>query len=290
MDTRTDELVSRYTKDVGADQLRAKTGLPISTYFSGLKLRWILDNVPGAREKAEAGDALFGTIDTWLVWNLTGGTDGGIHITDLTNASRTQLMDLSTLQWDEDILRLFDIPSACLPEIRSSSEVYGEITLPSLSGVKLAGILGDQQAALFGQACLEPGEAKNTYGTGCFMLMNTGEKLVPLNYGLLTTVAYKLDGAKPVYALEGSIAITGARCNGCATTSASSRTAATSKHWRAPWRTMATSILFQPFPASLHRIGRIQRAVSLLASPASPTRGTLPGRPGSERLSGARSA
>ena len=210
MDTRTDELVSRYTKDGGADQLRAKTGLPISTYFSGLKLRWILDNVPGAREKAAAGDALFGTIDTWLVWNLTGGTDGGIHITDVTNASRTQLMDLSTLQWDEDILRLFDIPSACLPEIRSSSEVYGEITLPSLSGVKLAGILGDQQAALFGQACLEPGEAKNTYVTGCFMLMNTGEKLVPSNYGLLTTVAYKLDGAKPVYALEGSIAITGA--------------------------------------------------------------------------------
>ncbi len=179
MDTRTDELVARYTKEGGADRLRAKTGLPISTYFSGLKLRWILDNVPGAREKAEAGDALFGTIDTWLVWNLTGGTDGGIHVTDVTNASRTQLMDLSTLKWDEDILRLFDIPSACLPEIRSSSEVYGEITLPSLSGVKLAGILGDQQAALFGQACLEPGEAKNTYGTGCFMLMNTGEKLVP---------------------------------------------------------------------------------------------------------------
>ncbi|MCL7998520.1 glycerol kinase GlpK [Brucella sp. 21LCYQ03] len=210
MDTRTDELVDHFVKDGGADRLRDKTGLPISTYFSGLKLRWILDNVPGARDKAESGDALFGTIDSWLVWNLSGGTKGGIHITDVTNASRTQLMDLAALKWDEDILRLFDIPTACLPEIRSSSEVYGGIALPALEGVKLAGILGDQQAALFGQACLEPGEAKNTYGTGCFMLMNTGEKLVPSTYGLLTTVAYQLGDQKPVYALEGSIAITGA--------------------------------------------------------------------------------
>lgn len=210
MDTRTDELVDHFVQDGGADRLRDKTGLPISTYFSGLKLRWILDNVPGAREKAETGDALFGTMDSWLVWNLTGGTQGGIHITDVTNASRTQLMDLSTLKWDEEILRLFNIPAACLPEIRSSSEVYGEITLPALWNVKLSGILGDQQAALFGQACLEPGEAKNTYGTGCFMLMNTGEKLVPSTYGLLTTVAYQIGDQKPVYALEGSIAITGA--------------------------------------------------------------------------------
>ncbi|OYR21191.1 glycerol kinase GlpK [Brucella thiophenivorans] len=210
MDTRTDALVDEFMKDGGADRLRDKTGLPISTYFSGLKLRWILDNVPGARKKAEAGDALFGTMDTWLAWNLTGGVAGGIHITDVTNASRTQLMNLATLKWDEEILRLFDIPKACLPEIRSSSEVYGDISLSSLQGVKLAGILGDQQAALFGQACLEPGEAKNTYGTGCFMLMNTGEKLVPSSYGLLTTVAYQLGENKPVYALEGSIAITGA--------------------------------------------------------------------------------
>lgn len=210
MDTRTDALVDEFVKDGGADRLRDKTGLPISTYFSGLKLRWILDNIPGARKKAEAGDALFGTMDTWLAWNLTGGVAGGTHITDVTNASRTQLMDLATLKWDEEILRLFDIPKACLPEIRSSSEVYGDISLSSLQGVKLAGILGDQQAALFGQACLEPGEAKNTYGTGCFMLMNTGEKLVPSSYGLLTTVAYQLGKNKPVYALEGSIAITGA--------------------------------------------------------------------------------
>ncbi len=210
MDTRTADLVAQYIKDGGADRLRARTGLPITTYFSGLKLRWILDNVPGAREKAEAGEALFGTIDTWLTWNLTGGPKGGIHITDVNNASRTQLMNIASLQWDEEILDLFHIPRGCLPEIRSSSEVYGEITVRSLNGVRLAGILGDQQAALFGQACLEPGAAKNTYGTGCFMLMNTGDKLVSSNYGLLTTVAYKLGDAPPAYALEGSIAITGA--------------------------------------------------------------------------------
>lgn len=210
MDTRTDRLVEQFSKDEGPDRLRNTTGLPISTYFSGLKLRWLLDNVPRAREKAKAGDALFGTIDSWLIWNLTGGPNGGIHITDVTNASRTQLMDLKTLQWDENILKLFGIPAACLPEIRSSSEVYTEISIPMLKGVKLAGILGDQQAALFGQACLQTGEAKNTYGTGCFMLMNTGEKLVPSTCGLITTIAYQLGDARPIYALEGSIAITGA--------------------------------------------------------------------------------
>eukprot|EP01132_Coremiostelium_polycephalum_P014530 gene14530-17632_t len=174
MDTRTDQLVGRYAKDGGKDRLREKTGLPLATYFSGLKLHWLLDNVPGARAKAEAGEVLFGNIDTWLVWNLTGGADGGIHITDVTNASRTQLMNLKTLDWDDEILKLFNIPRACLPTIRSSSEVYGEIKAAPLQGVPVAGILGDQQAALFGQACLNPGEAKNTYGTGCFMLMNTG--------------------------------------------------------------------------------------------------------------------
>ncbi|MBN9136696.1 MAG: glycerol kinase GlpK, partial [Phyllobacterium sp.] len=210
MDTRTDQLVGRYAKDGGKDRLREKTGLPLATYFSGLKLHWLLDNVPGARAKAEAGEVLFGNIDTWLVWNLTGGADGGIHITDVTNASRTQLMNLKTLDWDDEILKLFNIPRACLPTIRSSSEVYGEIKAAPLQGVPVAGILGDQQAALFGQACLNPGEAKNTYGTGCFMLMNTGEKLVPSTFGLLTTVGYKLGDKKAVYALEGSIAITGA--------------------------------------------------------------------------------
>ena len=208
-DTRTDHLVAHFAGEGGQDRLRPKTGLPLATYFSGLKLRWLLDTVDGARAKAEAGDLLFGTIDSWLVWNLTGGPRGGLHITDVTNASRTQLMDLVSLDWDAEILRLFDIPAACLPKIASSSEIYG-VTLAPMKGVPLAGILGDQQAALFGQACLKPGEAKNTYGTGCFMLMNTGEKPFHSSYGLLTTLGFKLGGAKPIYALEGSIAITGA--------------------------------------------------------------------------------
>ncbi|MFG1270508.1 glycerol kinase GlpK [Xanthobacter versatilis] len=208
-DTRTDHLVAHFTAQGGQDRLRAKTGLPLATYFSGLKLRWILDTVPGAREKAASGEALFGNMDTWLLWNLTGGTDGGVHITDVTNASRTQLMNLATLAWDEEILDLFEIPPACLPRIVSSSEVYGKAHAP-LADVPVAGILGDQQAALFGQACLTPGEAKNTYGTGNFMLMNTGEKPFQSTCGLLTTVAYKLGAQPAVYALEGSIAITGA--------------------------------------------------------------------------------
>jgi glycerol kinase len=208
-DTRVDFIVEEFAADGGHDRLRAKTGLPLASYFSGLKLRWLLDNVPGAREKAAAGDVLFGNIDTWLVWNLTGGTDNGCHITDVTNASRTQLMNLSTLEWDEEILKLFDIPRACLPKILSSSEVYGVAT-DNLAGVPIAGILGDQQAALVGQACFQPGEAKNTYGTGCFMLMNTGETPYPSKCGLLTTMGYKFGDEKPVYALEGSIAIAGA--------------------------------------------------------------------------------
>ncbi len=208
-DTRTDQLVAKFSADGGQDRLRAKTGLPLATYFSGLKLHWLLENVPGARAKAEAGEALFGNMDTWVLWNLTGGTHGGIHVTDVTNASRTQLMNLATLAWDEEILKLFNIPRACLPKISSSSEAYGHAKAP-LDGVVVSGILGDQQAALFGQACLHPGEAKNTYGTGCFMLMNTGEKPFSSTCGLLTTLGYKLGSNKAVYALEGSIAITGA--------------------------------------------------------------------------------
>ncbi|MBB4041479.1 glycerol kinase [Microvirga flocculans] len=208
-DTRVDSIVEEFAREGGHDRLRAKTGLPLASYFSGLKLRWLLDNVPGAREKAQAGDVLFGNIDTWLVWNLTGGADGGCHITDVTNASRTQLMDLASLEWDEEILRLFEIPRACLPEIRSSSDVYGE-AVDDLAGVPIAGILGDQQAALVGQACFQQGEAKNTYGTGCFMLMNTGETPYPSKCGLLTTVGYRFGQGKTVYALEGSIAIAGA--------------------------------------------------------------------------------
>ena len=208
-DTRTDALVAEFARDGGKDRLRGKTGLPLTTYFSSLKLKWLLDNVPGARAAAQSGDALFGTIDSWLVWNLTGGPNGGRHITDVTNASRTQLMHLRSLDWDGAILDLFGIPRACLPEIMSSSEPLGSAREP-LCGAPIAGILGDQQAALFGQACLKPGEAKNTYGTGCFLLMNTGETPYPSTHGLLTTLGYKLGNAPAVYALEGSIAIAGA--------------------------------------------------------------------------------
>ena len=208
-DTRNDRLVAEFARDGGGDRFRDLTGLPLASYFSGLKLRWLLDHVDGAKAKAEAGAVLFGNIDTWLVWNLTGGPDGGLHLTDVTNASRTQLMALKTLDWDEGMLAAFGIPRAMLPKIVSSSAVYGETRAP-FPGVPIAGILGDQQAALFGQTCFRPGEAKNTYGTGCFALMNTGEELVPSKAGLVTTLAYRLDGQKPVYALEGSIAITGA--------------------------------------------------------------------------------
>ncbi len=208
-DTRTARLVSELSRHGGQDRLRAKTGLPLATYFSALKLAWLLDNVPGAREKAEAGEALFGTVDSWLVWNMTGGASGGLHVTDVTNASRTQMMDIAALDWDADLLALFGVPRACLPEIKPSSRFYGEASAP-LAGVAIGGILGDQHAALFGQACLKPGEAKNTYGTGSFMLMNTGERMAPSACGLLTTLGYQIEGEKPVYALEGSIAITGA--------------------------------------------------------------------------------
>jgi glycerol kinase len=209
-DTRVAEEVAHFASNGGQNRFRAQTGLPLSTYFSGLKLRWILRNVANARERAAAGELLFGNIDTFLVWNLTGGPNGGQHVTDVTNASRTQLLNLKTLDWDEELLTAFDIPRGILPRVRSSSEVYGETVLPEIEGVPIAGILGDQQAALVGQTCFRPGEVKNTYGTGCFLLMNTGERIVPSNFGLLTTVAYKLGDEPARYALEGSIAITGA--------------------------------------------------------------------------------
>jgi glycerol kinase len=209
-DTRVREEAAQFSANGGQDRFRAKTGLPLSTYFSSLKLRWILQNVPGAREKAAAGELLFGNIDAFLVWNLTGGPNGGVHVTDVTNASRTQLLNLKTLDWDEELLAAFEIPRAILPQVRSSSEVYGEAVLPSIAGVPIAGILGDQQAALVGQACFRPGEVKNTYGTGCFLLMNTGEKLVPSTFGLLTTLAYKFGSEPACYALEGGVAIAGA--------------------------------------------------------------------------------
>jgi glycerol kinase len=219
-DTRTDSICAELAKGAstagqmnmshplsaegGQDRFRAKTGLPLATYFSGPKIRWLLDNVSGARERAEKGELLFGNIDTWVIWNLTGQ-----HVTDVTNASRTMLMNLSTLEWDEELLNLLGIPRVMLPEIRSSSEMYG-MAKGALGGIPVAGDLGDQQAALFGQTCYSPGEAKNTYGTGCFMLLNTGEKPIPSKSGLLTTLGYKIGKQKAVYALEGSIAITGA--------------------------------------------------------------------------------
>ena len=209
-DTRVATMVAEFIASGGQDRYRAKTGLPLATYFSALKIRWILNNVVGARVAAEAGDLLFGNMDTFLIWKLTGGVNGGVHVTDTTNASRTQLMDLKTLNWDREILREFDIPPCVLPRIASSSEVYGRAVLDPIKDVAIAGDLGDQQAALFGQACFRAGEAKNTYGTGCFLLMNTGTKIVPSRSGLLTTVGYKIGKEPAVYALEGSIAITGA--------------------------------------------------------------------------------
>jgi len=217
-DTRTDEIIGRLARSGGQNRFRRKTGLPLATYFSGPKIKWILDNVEGARARAKKGELLFGNIDSWLIWNLTGRE---AHVTDVTNASRTMLMNLTSLDWDEEILKIMGIPRAMLPEIKSSSEIYGHVGAGSprphwgektspLRGIPVAGDLGDQQAALFGQTCFRAGEAKNTYGTGCFMLLNTGAKPVQSKAGLLTTLGYKIGTQKAVYALEGSIAITGA--------------------------------------------------------------------------------
>jgi glycerol kinase len=221
-DTRTDGIIGELGRDGGQDRFREKVGLPLATYFSGPKIRWLLDNVPGARARAENGDLIFGTIDSWVIWNLTGGAGAGrsnsggaakgpkgVHVTDVSNASRTMLMDLRTLDWDADMLAVMGVPASMLPGIRASSEVYGE-AVGELAGVPVAGDLGDQQAALFGQTCFSPGEAKNTYGTGCFLLLNTGTSPVPSKSGLITTLGYRIGDAPAVYVLEGSIAITGA--------------------------------------------------------------------------------
>lgn len=209
-DTRTQKIVDELAGDEGVERYKDVCGLPLATYFSGPKVKWILDNVDGAREKAENGELLFGNTDTWLLWNLTGGAENeGVHVTDVTNASRTMLMNLADLTWDESIAADMGIPVSMLPEIRSCSEVYGECKPGVLNGTPIAGILGDQQAATFGQACLEKGTAKNTYGTGNFMLLNTGTEQVPSENGLLTTTCYKLGDEPTVYALEGSIAVTG---------------------------------------------------------------------------------
>ncbi len=213
-DTRTDTICAELGRDSGQDRFRDKTGLPLATYFSGPKIRWLLDEVGGLRQAAERGDVLFGNMDTWLIWNLTGGASGGSHVTDVTNASRTQLMSLRDLDWDQDILDAMDIPRAMLPNIRPSSdpETYGTTTNdgPFGAAVPVCGDLGDQQAALYGQTCFDPGDAKNTYGTGCFLLLNTGTDIVPSRSGLLTTLGYRIGAAPAVYALEGSVAIAGA--------------------------------------------------------------------------------
>ncbi|QKW05643.1 glycerol kinase GlpK [Streptomyces sp. NA04227] len=212
-DTRTDALCRDLGRNVGQDRFRRETGLPLASYFAGPKIRWLLDNVEGLRERAEAGEILFGTMDSWVIWNLTGGAQGGVHVTDVTNASRTMLMNLHSLEWDDKILTSMEVPAAVLPEIRSSAEVYGEVSGGRLGellgGIPVASALGDQQAALFGQTCFAEGEAKSTYGTGTFMLINTGEKIINSYSGLLTTVGYRIGDQKPVYALEGSIAVTG---------------------------------------------------------------------------------
>lgn len=209
-DTRTDQLCKKLEAEGGQDRFRAKTGLPIATYFSGPKVRWILDNVDGAQKRADAGDLLFGNMDTWVIWNLTGGPNGGLHITDVSNASRTMLMDLATQDWDQELLDAIGVPRAMLPEIKGSSQVYGEATLDAVAGIPVAGDLGDQQAALFGQTCFAVGEAKNTYGTGCFLLLNTGTEAVQSKNGLITTAGYRIGDEPTVFALEGAIAITGA--------------------------------------------------------------------------------
>jgi glycerol kinase len=208
-DTRTDKICDELAKDGGQDRFRSKTGLPLATYFSGPKVRWLLDNVDGLRAKAENGDVLFGNIDSWVIWKLSGGPDGGVHVTDVSNASRTLMMDLETLDWDDDILKVLEVPRAMLPEIKASSEVYADAR-GTLEGIPIAGDLGDQQAATFGQVCFDIGDAKNTYGTGNFLLLNTGTEAVQSKSGLLTTLGYKIGDQAPIYCLEGAIAITGA--------------------------------------------------------------------------------
>ncbi|MCJ7694122.1 MAG: glycerol kinase GlpK [Anaerolineaceae bacterium] len=211
-DTRTDKIITQLSETVGQNRFQERVGLPLATYFSGPKIRWILDNVEGVSAAADQGRAIFGNVDTWIIWNLTGGVEGGLHITDVTNASRTMLMNLKTLQWDEEICEIMGVPMQMLPEIHPSSQIYGYTRADGPFGgiIPVSGDLGDQQAATVGQTCFDPGEAKNTYGTGCFMILNTGNEIVISKNGLLTTLCYQFEGELPVYALEGSIAITGA--------------------------------------------------------------------------------
>ncbi len=213
-DTRTSALLDQLGKTVGSQQIQARTGLPLVNYFSGAKLRWLLDSDPALRRRATNGELLFGTMDTWITWNLTGGTDGGLHVTDVTNASRTMLMNLETLYWDDDLLALFGVPRLMLPEIRPTVGVFG-VTKSPITGIPVGALIGDQQASLFGQAAFEPGDAKCTFGTGSFLLLNTGTEIVRSRHGLITTVAHKTKGEPAVYALEGSVAMAGGLVQWC---------------------------------------------------------------------------
>lgn len=257
-DTRTDSICQALSANEGQNRFRSKTGLPITTYFSGPKIRWLLDHVPNARERAQKGELLFGTIDSWLIWNLTGGQ----HVTDPSNASRTLLMDLRHLCWDSELLDALEIPKTLLPEIRSSSEIYGS-GQGILEGIPIAGDLGDQQAALFGQACFTQGEAKNTYGTGCFLLMNTGHQIRSSAHGLLTTVAYQLGTQSPVYALEGSVAVTGSLIQWLRDNLGMIQTAAEVESLAQTVEDAGVSTSFPPFLVFLHPIGEAMRVASL---------------------------
>jgi glycerol kinase len=278
-DTRTQPIVDRLAGDAGVERYKDIVGLPLATYFSGTKIVWILENVEGAREKAEAGDLIFGTTDTWVLWNLTGGPDGGVHATDVTNASRTLFMDLKTLEWRDDILADFGVPRSMMPEIRSSSEVYGEARDTSLlRETPVAGILGDQQAATFGQAAFDAGESKNTYGTGNFLIFQTGTEIVKSENGLLTTVGYKLGDGPAHYALEGSIAVTGSLIQWLRDQLGIISSAPRWKSWPRRSRTTAASTSCPRSRVCSHRTGVRTPAARSSVSPATRTATTSPAR------------
>ncbi|BCB80954.1 hypothetical protein Pflav_073640 [Phytohabitans flavus] len=282
-DTRTDQIAAALDRDGRGDVIRQKAGLPPATYFSGGKVQWILENVDGVRAAAESGDAIFGNTDTWLLWHLTGGVNGGVHVTDVTNASRTMLMNLETLDWDDELLSFFDIPRAMLPQIRPSSYPSGYgVTLPGgpLGGeVPLTADLGDQQAATVGQVCFAEGEAKNTYGTGNFMLLNTGTSIVRSKSGLLTTVCYKLGDAPAVYALEGSIAVTGSAVQWLRDQLGIISGAAQSESLAAQVEDNGVSTSYPPSPACSPRTGAPTHAARSSACPGTTRTPTWPARP-----------
>ncbi len=288
--TRTDQICRELEREQGQNRFRDKTGLPIATYFSGPKIKWILDNLPQARSAAEKGEALFGTMETWIIWWLSGGPDGGSHVTDVTNASRTMLMDLQTLDWDAEILQILGIPRQILPRIvpSSDSKTWGvtQEDGPLGSGIPLCGALGDQQAALVGQTCFDQGEAKNTYGTGCFMLLNTGHTPVPSRQGLLTTLGYQINDQRPVYCLEGSIAISGAlvqwlRDNLGLITSAPEIEESGQNRRRQWWCLFRSGLLRSFCPILAVRCARCNRRFDPLCQQGA----HRPGGPGSHRLS-----